>query len=341
VVHSDSGSVFLSKEYKKCCLEMGIKQDVSAPYSHQHNLVEGSCIRVILNRARVLLADAGLPVRFSEYAVQEAIRTWNMMPHPMLAVMSPVERVTSEKPDLSASRAFGSVGYYFATKQERALAADPRWKETALKGIILGMAPGLKGAYLIYPGRNRKVIVRKQVVVMEAKETELLPFYSDRYQIGDPMTESETIQQEDKRVADAEEREPVASRTRGANRGEASIGSRRAAVEAACVAAGDDSEYAMAAGEEEDEGASEGILRGRQMPKTPRSIAEALASEHRVDWKIALDRELADCLSGDSYVGVDEKPLRFMNSVMSFRVSVKADGSLKFRVRCAPTAASR
>jgi hypothetical protein len=70
-----------------------------------------------------------------------------MMPHPLQAVMSPVECVTGVKPDLSASRPFGSVGYYFASKQERALAADPRWKETELKeGIILGAAPEVEGA---------------------------------------------------------------------------------------------------------------------------------------------------------------------------------------------------
>jgi len=64
-VHSDS----------KYCLSEGISQDVSAPHHHQHNLVEGGCIRVILNRARVLLSNSGLPVKFAEYAVQDAIRT--------------------------------------------------------------------------------------------------------------------------------------------------------------------------------------------------------------------------------------------------------------------------
>mmetsp|Transcript_14668 Transcript_14668/g.32957 ORF Transcript_14668/g.32957 Transcript_14668/m.32957 type:complete len:535 (+) Transcript_14668:2616-4220(+) len=72
------------------------------------------------------------------------------------------------------------------------------------------------------------------------------------------------------------------------------------------------------------------------MPKTPRNIEEALALAHKEQWKAALDKELADCVGGNSYAGVDEKPARYMNSVMSFRVSVKADGSYKFRVRLCP-----
>mmetsp|Transcript_19548 Transcript_19548/g.43547 ORF Transcript_19548/g.43547 Transcript_19548/m.43547 type:complete len:150 (-) Transcript_19548:351-800(-) len=137
------------------------------------------------------------------------------MPYPAKSEMSPFERVTGEKPDISASRAFGSVGYYFATKDERATSADSRWEETAQKGIILGLAPGVKGAYLVYPGRNRIVLVRKQVVAIESKAKVLLPCYSERYQIGDPLTSSETIAQEDQRVEQAEDAIPVASRTRG------------------------------------------------------------------------------------------------------------------------------
>jgi hypothetical protein len=281
VVHSDSGSVFLSAEVKKYCLKHGISEDVSAPYSHQHNLVEGSCIRVILNRASVLLADAGLPARFAGYAVQDAISTWNQMLHPVEAPMTPFERVTGEKPDISGNRPFGAVCFYFNTKKERDQYADPRWGDKASKGILLGSAPGVEGGYLVYPGRNRKVLVRKQVIAMEAKVTAALPCYSDRYRLGDQLVaEEETIPQADQRSTEGEGLVPVAKGTRlqarpahgvykppGAtnwaeappteggdywdssavvvSRSAAGVGSRRRAVEVACAAAGATDESAQ------------------------------------------------------------------------------------------------
>jgi hypothetical protein len=219
VVHSDSGSVFLSKEFQAYCLRQGILQDVSAPYSHQHNLVEGSCIRVVINRARVLLADAGLPARFAGYAVQESIRTWNEMLHPLSAWMTPVERVTGKKLDISGNRPFGAICFYFNSKKVRELSDDSRWRETASKGILLGRAPGVQGGYLVYPGHNRGVLVRNQVVVMEAKDTAALPCYSDRFLLGEALlTEEETIPQTDQAARDAEDRVPVASGTRAGSK---------------------------------------------------------------------------------------------------------------------------
>jgi hypothetical protein len=372
VVHTDNGSVFLNHQFKRFCLDEGILHDVSAPYLHQHNLVEGTCIRVILNRACVLLADSGLSTRFVEYAVQEAVQGWNAMLHPAAAATTPFERVTGEKPDISGFRPFGAVAYYFNDKKVRELSADPRWQEKASKGILLGRAPGVKGAYLVYPGRNRKVLVRQQVVVLEAKAAALLPCYSDRHKLGDPVVAGDsavvdTIQQADQREQERADATPVSHGTRSkkvgpvdartlqpqpvggddyywsdpscaVTRASAGVDSRRAAVETACLASSTAAAMACSAlsEDEREEEMLDCILQGRQLPANPRCIAEALRSAHAVEWREALDRELGDCLSGNSYAEVDERPVRYMNSVMAFRVSMKADGTLKFRVRLCP-----
>ncbi|KAJ1409781.1 hypothetical protein B484DRAFT_468718, partial [Ochromonadaceae sp. CCMP2298] len=56
VFHSDFASVFAGKQVGRYLLSQSIKHDCSAPHQHSHNLVESMCIRVIINRARVLLA---------------------------------------------------------------------------------------------------------------------------------------------------------------------------------------------------------------------------------------------------------------------------------------------
>jgi transposase InsO family protein len=74
-IHSDYGSYFVGVEFQDFCLEEGIAHDASAPYLHQHNLVEGSCVRIAMSRARVILADSGLPATFAGYAIHAAIHS--------------------------------------------------------------------------------------------------------------------------------------------------------------------------------------------------------------------------------------------------------------------------
>jgi hypothetical protein len=137
------------------------------------------------------------------------------MLHPIDATMTPHEKVTRATPDISDLRPFGALVYYHLSEAERDMSTDPRWKAKALKGVLLGLAPNVKGGYIIYPGGLRKPIVRKHVLVLEAKETLVLPVYSDRFLIGDTLSPRElTIPQADQRDADA----PTPRMTRSSTR---------------------------------------------------------------------------------------------------------------------------
>ncbi|KAJ1382447.1 hypothetical protein B484DRAFT_461906, partial [Ochromonadaceae sp. CCMP2298] len=160
--------------------------------------------------------------------------------------------------------------FYKITDPERAMSADPRFREKALKGICLGGAPDVEGGYYIYPGGKRKPIVRKQVVVVEARTALVLPLFSDRYQIGDALSPRElTIPQEDRRAAEAQSPTATRSVTRAAakattraetafteasysddsmpySRAEAGVGARREAVAIACAASARDETSAAA-----------------------------------------------------------------------------------------------
>jgi hypothetical protein len=78
-LHTDSGKIFLGHAVQEYLVEQGIKHDCSAPYQHAHNLVEGGCIRILLDRARAILVDSGLPARFAMLAIKYAVHTRNMM----------------------------------------------------------------------------------------------------------------------------------------------------------------------------------------------------------------------------------------------------------------------
>jgi hypothetical protein len=161
VFHSDFASVFVGRLFGRYLLGQGIKHDCSDPHQHSHNLVEGMCIRVIINCARVLLADAGLSPRYTGLAIQAAIDAWNAVLHPVTAQMTPLEAVTGVKPDISSLRRFGSIVYYFNTEEEHLLANDPRWAEGASRGIVVGNSKLVEGGYIIDRGKNRKLIASR------------------------------------------------------------------------------------------------------------------------------------------------------------------------------------
>jgi hypothetical protein len=351
VFHSDFASVFVGKMFSKHLLAAGILHDCSSPYQHSHNLVEGVCVRVIINRARVLLADSGLSPRFASFAIQAAIDAWNALLHPTTALKTPLELVTGVRPDVSALRPFGSIVYYFNTKEERTMDNDPRWKERASRGVLLGNSKLVAGGYLVYPGKNRKIIHRKQVVALEATATQLLPCYSDRYQLGDPLLASEvpepaappekapttpTTPPSTPPSSPAPRMPPVSTpvghRHVHATRHAAGIGARAAAVALVC---------ALDTGESEGELAAAAQAEAKALPTNPRSIAEALRGEHSEEWRAALKKERDACIATGSYREVDFVPARAMSAVMAFRVSRNADGTLKFKSRLCPNGSAQ
>jgi hypothetical protein len=226
------------------------------------------------------------------------------MLHPVTATQTPFEMVTGSKPDISDLRLFSAVVFYKLSDDERKMSSDPRFKEKALKGILLGRARLVEGGYVIHPEGTRKPIVRKQVLVIEAKATHVLFVYSDRYQLGDPLSTKElTIPQADAAAADAER--PIGTRSvakrlaaeeatklederaRGVpddaptpqwdaplTRAQAGVGRRREGVEVTCIASDDAPPI--------DEPMAS------TLPPKPRSLAAALLIP---EWAAALAKE--------------------------------------------------
>jgi hypothetical protein len=371
-LHTDYASIFRSGEMQKYLLDQDIQHDMSSPYQHSHNQVESGCIKHVLNISRVLLMDAGLPPRFAGYAIKSAMQSWNTMLHPATATMTPLQRVTGLQPDVSGMRPFGALVYCFKTKEERNMASDPRWTEKADRGILLGSSEEVDGGYIVYMGHNQ-VKVRKQVVVIEAKVARLLPAYSDRFLITDPLTFEELEQQAmaptlttppdhddegcqpeigptavpaDPTAAPTStpvkpQRPPLVStptthRHGHVTRGAANIGERALAVTEACNAAVDDwADPAL----EQAMVSTHGDM--AVLPANPRGITEALRGLQSHEWRESLEKERDDTLATHSYVEVAEKPMRYVRAVMAMRVSRRTDGTLKYRSRLCPDGGSQ
>lgn len=76
-VFRDGGSKFTRA--KTFCDNRGIRTDISAPYTPEHNGVAKATNKVILLRARSLLIDAGMPPCFWPWAVQNSCYITNRL----------------------------------------------------------------------------------------------------------------------------------------------------------------------------------------------------------------------------------------------------------------------
>lgn len=334
-VHTDFAKIFLAKEFQNYLLSKNIAYESSPPYQHQFNRVEGCSVRPLQQTAVVLLAESGLPPRFAGYAVRSAADCHNATLHGG-SVITPFEALTGKKPDLSGMRQFGQIAYCFLNPQERMLANDVRWKERAMKGIVLGNSREVPGGYYIYPGGNRKVVTRGsgQVVVMEGRESDMLPTFTDRFKIEDelfqtPSTKDAQTSMGDKGPKPKRVREPPDDVP--ATRMSARLDERRRnvvnGIKNACMCCSDETTIAVCAPHE-----------AVTLPKTPRSIAEAERLPESNLWMEAMQREIDVMLNPEwpKYEEYNGKPKRFMRAVLAFRVKVLDDGKLQFKTRICP-----
>jgi hypothetical protein len=91
--------------------EHGIILDFTTPYAHQQNGRAERSMRTLLDMARSMLADAGLPQKYWADAVQTAAYIRNFIPPSNDPVTIPAERWLQKRQDVSHLRAFGCTCY--------------------------------------------------------------------------------------------------------------------------------------------------------------------------------------------------------------------------------------
>jgi hypothetical protein len=109
VVRVDNAKEFVEGKMCKELDNAGIGVQAVAPYTHQQNGKIEHYIRTISDTAQALLADSKLPASFWGLAVLTAVYLRNCTPTKTLpGHITPHEKMTKEKPDLSMLRIFGS-----------------------------------------------------------------------------------------------------------------------------------------------------------------------------------------------------------------------------------------
>ncbi|KAK9211490.1 hypothetical protein WN943_000867 [Citrus x changshan-huyou] len=161
VFQSDGGGEFGSKEFQEYLLNHGIKSQKSCPGTPQQNSVTERKHKNITELGLTMLFHAGVPKRFWVEAFSTATWQINRLPSAILAMKSPIEKLTGKKLDYSSLRVFGSrcLPCLRRITQNK---FDPK----SLPCVFLGYSEFYKGYRCFHPPTG-KVYLSRDVVFDE------------------------------------------------------------------------------------------------------------------------------------------------------------------------------
>ncbi len=154
---SDGGGEYFSNEFNEYLKEHGIQRKYSCSYSPQQNGVVERKNKHIVEVARAMLNEKNLPNYFWAEAVETTVYIMNRTPIAVVHGMTPEEKFTSKKPDVSHLRVFGCITYVHVPDEKRSK-LDPKAK----KCIFIGYSLEQKG-YRCFNPSTRKLQVSRDV----------------------------------------------------------------------------------------------------------------------------------------------------------------------------------
>ncbi|GJW19214.1 putative RNA-directed DNA polymerase [Tanacetum coccineum] len=157
---SDNGSEFVNQRFTKFCVDNGIIHQTTCAYTPQQNGIVERKHRHLLNVARSLLFQGGLPLNLWSECILTAAYLINRLPSSVLSGKSPFELVFNRKPGLNHLRVFGCLCY--AT----VLNLHDKFGSRAEKCVLVGYASFKKG-YKLYSLEREQFIFSRDVRFFE------------------------------------------------------------------------------------------------------------------------------------------------------------------------------
>jgi transposase InsO family protein len=136
----DGRGEYFSNEFNEYLKEHGIQRKYSCSYSSQQNGIAKRKNRHIVEIARAMLNEKNLPNYFWAEAITTAVYIMNRIPITAIHGMTPKEKFTCKKPDVSHLKVFGCIAYVHVPNKEISK-LDPK----AEKCIFIGYSSEQKG----------------------------------------------------------------------------------------------------------------------------------------------------------------------------------------------------
>ncbi|UYV65858.1 hypothetical protein LAZ67_3005722 [Cordylochernes scorpioides] len=156
VLRSDNGTEYVNGEFNKFLNESGIKRQFTVPRTPQQNGTAEGMNQTLLNTARCILLESGIPKSFWADAVNTACYLRNKCSSKAIGNKIPEEMWTERPVKIEHIRVFGCQTW--AYNDQRRSKFDSRSREC----VLIGFPEGVKG-YKVWDTRNNKVFVTRNV----------------------------------------------------------------------------------------------------------------------------------------------------------------------------------
>ncbi|KAM1699812.1 hypothetical protein ACFX2K_031115 [Malus domestica] len=161
-LRSDRDGEFLSSEFTKFCETKGIQRQLTMAYTPQQNGVVERKIRIVVEMAKTMLHDRGVPYVLWAEAVHTAVYILNRCPTKALGNTTSFEAYSGRKPGIAHLKIFGSLCYVHVPTETR-----QKLDAKSVKGVFVGYATCEKG-YRIFDPCTNKLILSRDVVFDES-----------------------------------------------------------------------------------------------------------------------------------------------------------------------------
>ena len=169
-IRSDNGGEYTSTEFEEYLANAGKQHDTSVPDTPEQNGVAERANRTLVETARCMLNDAGLPKKYWAEAVNTAVHLRNRSPTVAVTGVTPYEALYGVKPQVSALKVFGATGYAHIPKDKRR-----KWDVKSRKVVFLGYAHNTKGYRCLDPATGKIIITRDLVLDESSPATGNVP----------------------------------------------------------------------------------------------------------------------------------------------------------------------
>jgi Reverse transcriptase (RNA-dependent DNA polymerase) len=330
-LRSDNGTEYQSKEFKKFCQGKGIVQQFTTLYTPEQNRVSERMNRTIVERARYMLGEANMSLKYWGEAVMTATYLINRCPTSANeGTKTPFELWHGAKPNLGHIRTFGCTVYAHIPEEKR-----KKFDRKTIKCKLLGYQ---NKEYRLVECGTYKVILSRDVVFDEA-----LPIGAKSKVMGDEYTEGE----EHKGVPIKKDESQNIETSSSAPTDEVSspdVGTPSSADKMEDNKLGESSSSLTNEGEK-----APSTLRRSAREKKPNLrygvdanmaivepiTLEALKTKEAVQWKAAADEEMNSLMENNTW-DLQELPKgrKAIGNRWVFRVKHHADGSIeRFKAR--------
>ncbi|GKB11365.1 retrotransposon protein, putative, ty1-copia subclass [Tanacetum coccineum] len=151
-IRSYRGGEYISQEFKDYLKANAIVQQLTPPYTPQHNGVSNRRNRTLLDTVRSMMNLITLPLSFWDYALESATCILNMVPTKKVD-KTPYELWYGKVPNLSYLKVWGCEAL---VKRD----TPDKLEQRSVKCIFIGYPKETMGYYFYFPPENKIVVAR-------------------------------------------------------------------------------------------------------------------------------------------------------------------------------------